>query len=188
MLPLAPSTRHVLQLANYEARRLKSPDVGPEHLLLAVINARPIIARPILIDAGVTLPQARLQVERFTRQRAVIQVKDVLPRSADTETAIALAHDQAEQMHHKQVLPEHLLLAILVDLPGQTARVLQHLRAPIDDMAQQLADKLRHTVVDADPQPVLRCDEDGLAYATPKFQEDGPWTALLRRLHLLARK
>ena len=55
MLPLSPSTRHTLQLANYEARRLKSPHVAPEHLLLAIINARPRIARPMLIEAGVTL-------------------------------------------------------------------------------------------------------------------------------------
>jgi ATP-dependent Clp protease ATP-binding subunit ClpC len=188
VLPFSPSTRHTLQLANYEAKRLKSPHVAPEHLLLAIINARPPIARPILIDAGITLAPARLQVERFTRQWAVIQVKDVLPRSAETDACITLARDEAEQMRHKQVLPEHLLLAILVDQPGQTSHVLQHLGAPIDEMAQELSDKLRKTRVDADPQPALPCNEDDLSYATPKFQEDGPWTALLRRLHLLARK
>lgn len=188
MLPLSPSTRHTLQLANYEARRLKSPYVAPEHLLLAIINARPPIARPILIDAGITLAPARLQVERFTRQRAVIQVKDVLPTSAETDTVLVLARDEAEQMHHKQVLPEHLLLAILVDLPGQTSRVLQHLGAPVDEMTRDLAEKLRKIRVDADPQPAQPCNEDALAYATPKFQEDTRWIALLRRLGLLARR
>ena len=188
MLPLSPSTRHVLQLANYEAKRLKSPHVAPEHLLLAIINARPPIARPILIDAGVTLPQARLQVERFTRQWAVIQVKDLLPKSAETEAVLVLARDEAEQMHHKQVVPEHLLLAILVELPGQTPQVLKHLGAPLDEMARDLAEKLRKTVVDADPQPVQPVNEDALVYATPRFQEDTRWVVLLRRLGLWARR
>ena len=57
--------RRVSVLAQWEARRLWHPYVGPEHLLLGLLREEKGIAAQVLTDAGVNLDAARAETLRL---------------------------------------------------------------------------------------------------------------------------
>lgn len=58
-LPDSPKLRQVLEAARQTAQQLQAPQIGTEHLLLALLNDDSILSSRILIDLDVTPKQAR---------------------------------------------------------------------------------------------------------------------------------
>ena len=64
---LLPTTRvkAVIEISFSEARRMASPNIGTEHLLLGILIEGKGIAAQILVELGVSLERARAEVERL---------------------------------------------------------------------------------------------------------------------------
>ena len=60
--PQTPRVRHVMKLALDEARRLKSPNIGTEHLLLALLGEPEGVAMKALEALGVKADDVRAKV------------------------------------------------------------------------------------------------------------------------------
>jgi ATP-dependent Clp protease ATP-binding subunit ClpA len=61
--PFSDQGRHVLVLAQVEARLPAHSYVGPEHILLGIIHDDGNLAAAVLAELGVTLERARQKVE-----------------------------------------------------------------------------------------------------------------------------
>ncbi len=65
---LSVAARTVLDLAEQEARDTRANDVGPEHLLIALLREADGIAAGVLESFNVTLDRVRFQVDQVRRQ------------------------------------------------------------------------------------------------------------------------
>ncbi|NJR48724.1 MAG: ATP-dependent Clp protease ATP-binding subunit [Leptolyngbyaceae cyanobacterium CSU_1_3] len=112
--------------AQEEARRLRQNSVGTEAILLGLLRQQDTIARSVLTEAGVTLPFARQEVEKIVGRGAGSSLAD-LPFTPKTRVLFDHALDEARQLDHRYVHPEHLLLSLVQDNQGVGARVLTNL-------------------------------------------------------------
>jgi excisionase family DNA binding protein len=72
-LMLTPRAKQVIDLAYAEAKRLKNPYVGGEHLLLGLIAEQEGLAARVLIGLGMTLETTREQVQKSQEDGARAQ-------------------------------------------------------------------------------------------------------------------
>jgi ATP-dependent Clp protease ATP-binding subunit ClpA len=137
-----PAARRMLERAPLEAQELHDPDVGTEHLLLAILHDHRCHVTQILIAMGLhpnlvrtvlisllTSAKEPDQIGKATdlsglegKQRHV-QLSVQLSRHASQVDA--LANEEAHRLNHDWVATEHLLLALLRDAEGNAARLLQ---------------------------------------------------------------
>ncbi len=88
-LPFNPRARQVLERANKEARQLAQNYVGPEHLLLGLIQ-EPGTAK-ILQNLGLNLSLVRTQIIRIISKPVAVGTKNVADRETQTSKNVALA-------------------------------------------------------------------------------------------------
>jgi ATP-dependent Clp protease ATP-binding subunit ClpC len=65
-LQLSPETKRILAYANEESERLKTRNIGTEHLLLGILREERSIAYEILFEQGVRLQAIREEVARMS--------------------------------------------------------------------------------------------------------------------------
>ena len=109
-LPYSPRSRKILMVAQEEAKRLQSPMVGTEHLLLGILRDEEILAARLLRDFGLDLPHTRKQV---LRKMGLIDSKNprgmkkerVSVSESQTPTLDSLARDLTELARQEQLDP-----------------------------------------------------------------------------------
>lgn len=82
-LPFTPKTKHILEQGLEQSRRLNSPYVGPEHLLLSLIQDQDNVAVKILAKLNVSLEQMQQRI----LQRAGETAPVAAGRTAATRSA-----------------------------------------------------------------------------------------------------
>lgn len=104
--------RHVLVLAQDEARLLQRTVVGPDHILLGIIDATPNVAAQVLEMLGISSKtiRAKLREEAGPRPHGFNQPLRLTP---EARAVFELASQEALRLGHDYVGPEHLLLAII---------------------------------------------------------------------------
>ena len=101
-----------------EARALRHPAIGTEHLLLGILRDGDSVASRALDELGVTLERARQAVED------VAPPGDEAPRgqilfTPGAKNVLELSLREALKLGHNYIGPEHLLLGLV---PGQRRR------------------------------------------------------------------
>jgi hypothetical protein len=122
--------RNALQLATEEARALNHANIGTEHLLLGLFRERPGVSGEVLHNLGVTIDHAR-----GATQSLVGVGKQPTPDQTLTKRAVQAierAVDEAQQLNHRFVGTEHLLLGIIETSDGAAVGVLDRLGMPAD--------------------------------------------------------
>lgn len=155
--------RRVLQLANQEARGLQHTSVGSEHILLALSKDARGVAACALNNVHVDPSVIAEEVERLVHPGICIPVAENLPHTPAAERVIQSAIEEAQYLNHNYVGTEHILLGLLREREGITARVLREsgvslkeVRAEITRLLQQSADHAQTGAVvssRAGPQP-----------------------------------
>jgi ATP-dependent Clp protease ATP-binding subunit ClpC len=107
-----PEARHALTLAKDEAVRLKQDFVGPEHLLVALVNPGNGPVVEVLRELEI---QPRLVVE--TVEKSMVE-REMRPTSnpvlsSPTKRAIELMVEEARQLGHRNIGVEHLLCGVV---------------------------------------------------------------------------
>ena len=121
-----PSAKHVLMIAHEQAKYFKHQAVGTEHLLLASAMDKDGIANKIFEQFSITSDDIREEIERLIGYGTLDQLgpADYLPYSPKAKQVLALAGQEAQQMHSLKIGTEHLLLALIADESVLSSRIL----------------------------------------------------------------
>jgi ATP-dependent Clp protease ATP-binding subunit ClpC len=111
--------RHVMVLAQEEARLLSHGHIGTEHLLLGVVKLGDGPAADVLAGHQVTLEGLRSQVPAGSSPAV-----GGVPFTPGAKRALERGLREALGLHHNDIEPEHLLLALTHDTDEAAARLL----------------------------------------------------------------
>lgn len=116
--------RHVVALADEEARALQHNYIGTEHLLLGLVREGEGIAGRVLANLGVSIEQARREVSAVVRPGAEV-VSGEIGLTPRAKKVIELAVKEAKRLNHGYIGTEHLLLGMVREGHGIACGVLQ---------------------------------------------------------------
>ena len=131
----------VIMLAQEEARRLGHNFVGTEQVLLGLIGEGTGIAAKTLKSMGVTLKDARIEVEKIIgRGSGFVAVE--IPFTPRAKRVLELSWDEARQLGHNYIGTEHLLLGLIREGEGVAARVLENLGVDLNKVRSNVVKML----------------------------------------------
>jgi ATP-dependent Clp protease ATP-binding subunit ClpC len=116
----------VVMLAQEEARRLGHNFVGTEQILLGLLGEGNGVAAKVLTELGVTLKDARREVERIIG-RGSGYLPPEIPFTPKVKTLFEQSFKEARSLGHNYIGTEHLLLGLTEAGEGVAAKVLQNL-------------------------------------------------------------
>ncbi|HWJ03162.1 MAG TPA: ATP-dependent Clp protease ATP-binding subunit [Verrucomicrobiae bacterium] len=127
----------VLMLAKEEAKSLRHPAVGTEHLLLGLIREGEGIAAKALQGLGIDLKAVREQVESIVGQSQGAHSGEVgfTPRA---KKVLELANEESRRQGVNYVGTEHILLGLIREGEGVAARVLANMNINADKVLKQV--------------------------------------------------
>ena len=132
---LTESARQVLSLARQEARKVQSGFIGPEHILIAILQEGGGIGAKVLKRLGGNPAHIRQEIEKLVTPSASHGITlHVIPFSPFAKRAIEHAAESASQLGHDVIGTEHLLLGLLKNDEGIAAKVLNHLGFTLEDV------------------------------------------------------
>ncbi len=120
--------REIISQSREEAIRLGNDYVGVEHLLLALLRDNEENGvHQLLVSLGVPIREVRRSLEEWVRppQARLSTGRISLPLSKQLEKVLRQASLEAQRFRSSEVLPEHLLLAILRQSDSPTAQLLE---------------------------------------------------------------
>ena len=136
--------RHVVVLAQEEARLLSHNYIGTEHILLGLLGEPESIAGETLISFGITLDIGRREVE----ERVGLGKKAPsghIPFTPRAKKVLELSLREALSLGHNYIGTEHILLGLIREGDGVAAQIirdrvdLQQLRAAVIEAVPQSA-------------------------------------------------
>lgn len=132
--------RKVLLLAEDEAKRMESPYVGTEHLLLGLIREGGA-ASQVLQSLAVNPDDIKAVVKKLREKREEgLEPSGLSPMA---KRVLQFALDEAQRLGVNFVLPEHILLGLLREKNGLAARALMDLGVDLDIARQRVLDILK---------------------------------------------
>ena len=128
--------RHVVALAQEEARMLNHNYIGTEHILLALLHEGRGTAAQALESLGITEEAARHQVEEIVGRGQQDPRRGHIPFTPRGKKVLELALREALQLGHNYIGTEHILLGLVRDGEGKgtsrAAEVLNGLGVDVD--------------------------------------------------------
>lgn len=115
----------VVMLSQEEARRLGHNFVGTEQILLGLIGEGTSVAANLLSDKGITLEDARHEVESIIGRGSGFMPVEI-PFTPRVKRVFETALKEARQLGTNYIGPEHILLGLLQDEEGVAAKVLDN--------------------------------------------------------------
>lgn len=116
----------VIRLAQEEARSLGHNFIGTEQILLGLIKEETSIAAQVFKSLDITFKEVQLEVKRIIGQGSSF-VNAEIPLTPRSRRVLELSLEEARQLGHNYVGPEHLLLSLLREGEGLAAKVLENL-------------------------------------------------------------
>ena len=116
----------VIMKAQEEARRLRHNFVGTEQLLLGLIKEENTISARVLQDFGITLEDARSEVEAIIG-RGSGSVPPEIPFTPKVKQVFEQAFQEARKLDAAYIEPEHLLLSLTQNTESVAYRVISNL-------------------------------------------------------------
>jgi ATP-dependent Clp protease ATP-binding subunit ClpC len=149
--------RNVLALAQEEARALKQPYVGTEHLLLGLLREREGIAAQALGNLNITYEQVLEQV------RGIIEVDPNAPSghlsfTPRVKRVLEFALRETMQLGQNYISTEHLLLGIVREGNGVAIQALSQMGIDASMVKGAVIDILHQSAAYAGPQDFMEDD------------------------------
>jgi ATP-dependent Clp protease ATP-binding subunit ClpA len=140
--------RHVVVLAQEEARRLHHNYIGTEHLLLGLLAEPDGLASRALDRFGMSLDGAREEV------KAIIglgkkPMTGHIPFTPRAKKTLELALREALQLHHDYIGTEHILLGVIREGEGVGAQILRQHAADLTAIRTAVLELLPGTPAEA---------------------------------------
>lgn len=104
--------RRVIFFARHEASQFGSPYIETEHLLLGLLREDKVLLNRFL-QRQPAYENIRREIESHTTIRESVSTSVDLPLSNESRRVLAYAVEEAENLGHKHIGTEHLLLGLL---------------------------------------------------------------------------
>jgi ATP-dependent Clp protease ATP-binding subunit ClpC len=134
--------KQVIKLAKKEAQRLNHNYLGTEHLLLGLLKLGQGIAVNVLRNLNLDYETVRAEIERIVGFGPEIQVYGDPALTGKVKKVFEYANEEAASLNHNYVGTEHLLLALLRQLDGVAAQVLENLNVNLKDIRKEVLKEL----------------------------------------------
>lgn len=118
------NARRTIFFGRFEASQYGSRYTETEHLLLGLLRADPALASHFLSSRGV-VDAMRRQIEAQEPARQKVSTSVDLPLSQACKRVLAYGAEEAQQLNHKHIGTEHLLLGLLREEAGLAAQLLR---------------------------------------------------------------
>ena len=162
----------VIMLAQEEARRLGHNFVGTEQVLLGLIGEGTGVAAKTLKSMGVTLKDARAEVEKIIgRGSGFVAVE--IPFTPRAKRVLELSWDEARQLGHNYIGTEHLLLGLIREGEGVAARVLENLGVDLNKIRSNVVKMLGESKPQTVSSGASSTSSTGGKTKTPSLDEFG---------------
>ncbi len=127
-----PNAKLALQLAEQEAKALKSMYIGTEHLLLGLLSIPKSLGFSILTGAGVTQENVRILLKTAKEDIEGHNVRNGLSNALHTaiEQSVVVAH----KFRHANIGTEHLLFAIIATGKNAATSLLEQMQINPQDL------------------------------------------------------
>jgi ATP-dependent Clp protease ATP-binding subunit ClpA len=130
--------RRVVVLAQEEARRLRQPAIGPEHILLSLLRVDGVAAQA-LASLNVSPEAVRRQVEEHLGTGDTPSPEGHIPFQRGAKRVLELALREALRLGHNYIGTEHILLGLLRQAEGEEDSAVRFLGVD----AQQVRTRIR---------------------------------------------
>ncbi len=145
-----PEILTIIKLAREEARSMEQNIVGTEQLLLGILGEGSGIASHVLRNLGVTLRDARAEVQKILGFGHNYSENNKLIFTPRAERIISLAWSKAKQLNKQKFTSEHLLLAITGEKDSIAMRVLENLGVDTVEIKQGILNEIRKSAADTE--------------------------------------
>ena len=142
-------TRNVIERAQEEALSFSHSHLGTAHLLLGLSGERASVAASVLRRLGVEYDEAREQVESVEGY-GMGSPGDRARFTPRAKKALEVAMRESLQKGDGYMRTDHLLLGLLGEREGISARVLLNLGADPDEALREAREILRTRTTDED--------------------------------------
>jgi len=122
----------VIRFANQEAARLGHDHISTGHLLLALIREGEGTAITFLKDANVDLEKMKAELESIMENRGRGSVIGQLQLTGRANTVLELAAEESQNMGHKYIGTEHLLVGLIREREGVASKTLTRFGVDLD--------------------------------------------------------
>jgi ATP-dependent Clp protease ATP-binding subunit ClpC len=129
--------RRVVVLAQEEARILGHSYVGPEHVLLGLIDEGSGVAAKALESLGISQETVRQRVEEAIGRGEQAQSGHI-PFTPQTKQVLESSLRESRALGHNYIGTEHILLALIGQGDGVAAQVLTGLGADLNGTREQV--------------------------------------------------
>ena len=133
--------RHVVVLAQEEARRLHHNYIGTEHVLLGLLGEPGGLAFQALERFGMSLDSTREEVKAIVGIGKAAPTGHI-PFTPRAKKILELALREALQLHHNYIGTEHILLGVIREGDGVGAQVLKQHSADLTPIRMAVLDLL----------------------------------------------
>ena len=134
----------VIKLAQEEARRLGHNFLGTEQILLGLIGEGNGVAAKVLHSLGVTLKEAREEIEKIIGRGSGFVVVEI-PFTPRSKRVLELSLEESRTLGRDYIGTEHLLLGLIRDGEGVAARVLLNLGVDSTEVRTKVIQMLSET-------------------------------------------
>lgn len=168
-----PRAQQVLALARTEADRLKHNYIGTEHLLLGLIKLGQGTGFKVLFEI-IKLDQEAVPSEIERQLGSCLEKRTVgnIPYTPRVKKVLALASKEARLLSHSYVGTEHIVLGIISEGEGVSARVLRKFGVNIEqvrkEVLKELGDSLGPSLDQVVPIKLIK-PEPGTILINPKW-------------------
>jgi tetratricopeptide (TPR) repeat protein len=124
--------RRTIFFARYEAAKHGSPEITPEHILLALVRDGSTFANGQL--ARVSPQKIRAEILAYLPQHEQQSPPGPIALSLESQKMLAAAEDAVERLGHRKVADYHLLLGLMHEQNCFAAQLLRRDGVSLDDL------------------------------------------------------
>ena len=135
------SSMKVILLAQDESHRLGHNFVSTGQILLGAIGEGTSVAAETLTSKGITLEQARIEVEKISGRGSYLITVEI-PFLPEAHRSLNLALEESEQLNHNYIDVDHLMLGMLRVEDGIGLQVLTALGVEANEVLDPITRSL----------------------------------------------
>jgi ATP-dependent Clp protease ATP-binding subunit ClpA len=153
--------RRVVVMAQEEARMLNHNYIGTEHILVGLVRDDDGVAGEGLESLGISVEAVRQQVEEIVGKGEQAPSGHV-PFTPRAKKVLELSLREALQLGHDYIGTGHILLGLIREGDGVAAQVLVRLGADLNQMRQQVIQRLHRFPGEDEPESIRAVQRPGL--------------------------